>query len=241
MAIAGWASCSSCDRFRLVRVALAITLTRRCGLPATPLEVGDPGDQNEERSNRPQDRGRPGIGLEEGGRDDVLDLRRSRQRVHREGEGAESDGARDEPLGDAALPEHLGREWIDRKHHHKERHAPVGQKSAHQHDREHGALAPDEANDGRDDGLREPGQLDHFAEHRAEQEDRKVQLHEADHLVHEHAGEDRRHGRGVGQEHGEHRRDRREEDHAEAAIGDKHQEHEGSDGDQKTHESLLFA
>ena len=61
----------------------------------------------------------------------------------------------------------------------------------------------------------------------------KYELHEADHLVHEDAGEDGRHRRGIGQEHGQHRRDGREQDDAEAAVGDEHQQHEGADGDQK--------
>jgi hypothetical protein len=41
-------------------------------------------------------------------------------------------------------------------------------------------------------GLREARQLDHLPEHGAEQEHGEVELHEADHLVHEDAGEDRR-------------------------------------------------
>ena len=45
------------------------------------------------------------VGLEERGRDDVLDLRRAGQRVHGEGERAQRDGAGDQPLRDVALPE----------------------------------------------------------------------------------------------------------------------------------------
>ena len=63
----------------------------------------------------------------------------------------------------------------------------------------------------------------------------KYELHEADHLLHEDAGEDGRNCRGIGQEHGKHRRDRREEDDAEAAIGNEHQQHERADRDQKVH------
>jgi hypothetical protein len=72
--------------------------------------------------------------------------------------------------------------------------------------------APDQADHRRDDRAREARQLDHLAEHRAEQEHRQVGLDEADHLVHEHAAENRRHVRGVGEEHGEQRADWREKD-----------------------------
>jgi len=43
------------DRLWLIRVALAITFARNCSLSAAPLEIGNPGEQDEERSDRPQD------------------------------------------------------------------------------------------------------------------------------------------------------------------------------------------
>ena len=60
--------------------------------------------KNERGAREPQPRRRPGGGLEEGRRDDVLDLRASRQRIHREGERAQRDRPRDEALRDLAEP-----------------------------------------------------------------------------------------------------------------------------------------
>ena len=134
--------------------------------------------------------------------------------------------AGNQPLRNAALPEHLRGEGVDGEHDDEERHAAVGEERAHQHDRQHGVAAPDQADHRGDDRAREAGELDHLAEHRAEQEHRQVGLDEADHLVHEHAAEHRRHERGVGEKHGEQRADRREQDDAEAAVGDEHQERE---------------
>jgi hypothetical protein len=56
------------------------------------------------------------------------------------------------------------------------------------------SMAPlaEHADDRGDDRLREARDLDQLAEDRAEQEHREIQLQEADHLVHEQAGEHRR-------------------------------------------------
>ena len=237
--MAGCASPSSSTGSGSLSVPLAVSFARCRGLAAAPFQVGQSDRENEQRADRAEDRGRPGVGLEEGRRDDVLDLRRSGQRVHGEGEGAERDRAGDQALGDVALAEHLGRERIDREDDHEQRHAAIGQHGADQHDRQHGALLADEADDRRDDRLGKAGQLDHLAEHGAEQEDRKIQLHEADHLVHEQAGEDRRHGGGVGQQHGEQGRHGSEQDNAEAAVGHEHQKDESGHGDQKAHGQIL--
>ena len=86
---------------------------------------------------------------------DVLDLRRTRQRIHREAECAERDRAGDQPLRDIALAEHLGGERIDREHHDEQRHAAVGQDRADHDDREDCALAAEHADHRRDDRLGE--------------------------------------------------------------------------------------
>ena len=88
-----------------------------------------------------------------------------------------------------------------------------------------------------DDRFREARELDDLAEHRAEQEHRKIELHEDDHLVHEQAGEDRRHSRGIGEQHRAQGRDRREQNDAEAAIGDEHQKEQRSQNNQEVHSS----
>ncbi len=180
---------------------------------------------------------RCGVGrrLEERGRDDVLDLRAPGERVHRERECAERDRAGDQPLGNAALLEHLGSEWIDGEHDDEQRHAAVSQDRADNDDRQHCPRLADHMDHRGDDRLREARELDHLAEDRAQHEHREVVLDEADHLVHEHAGEHRQHERGIGEHDGEERRDRREHDHAVAAIGDEHQEDERQQNDEETH------
>ncbi len=54
--------------------------------------------------------------------------------VHGQGEGAERDGAGDQPLGQIALAEHFGGERIDGEHHDEQRDAAVGQEAADQDD-----------------------------------------------------------------------------------------------------------
>src|SRR3546814_7297467 len=111
MRISDWSSdvCSS----DLGRVAIAFAGLER-DAPA-PVEVEHAHDQDEHAAQGAQPRRGPGIGAEERGRDDVLDLRRARQRVHGEGEGAQRDGARDQALGDVALAEQLRGERIHRE------------------------------------------------------------------------------------------------------------------------------
>ncbi|MCY1298193.1 hypothetical protein D9M70_476670 [compost metagenome] len=68
----------------LVGMAFAIALVARRGLAPAPVEVGKAHYQDKYRSDHAQPRRGPGIGIEESGRDDVLDLRRPWQRVHGE-------------------------------------------------------------------------------------------------------------------------------------------------------------
>ena len=77
------------------------------------------------------------------------------------------------------------------------------------------------ADDGGDDGLGEAGSSMSLPKMRAQQEDREVELEEAGQFVHEHAGEEGR-DRGRVVSDGEQGGDRREEDDAEAAVGDGH-------------------
>ena len=107
-------------------------------------------------------------------------------------ECAESDRAGNEPLGNVALAEHLGRERINGEHHHEQRYAAIGKDRADHDDRQHRPLPANQADDRGDDRLGEPRQLDDLAEHRSEHEHRKIVFHKADHLLHEHAGKHRR-------------------------------------------------
>ena len=144
--------------------------------------------------------------------------------------------AGDQPLGDVALAEHLGGERIDREHDDEQRHAAIGQQRADQHDRQHGALAPDQLDHRGDDGLGEARKLDHLAEDGAEQEHGKVQFFTKPTIlsmnrpVNIGGTSD-----GIGQQHGTESRHRREQDDAEAAIGDEHQKGQCCDTDKDVH------
>ena len=224
------------ERFRLVTQLRAVALLARLRGAAAALDVCKSDQEDEDAAKQAEPRRGPGRRLEERRRDDVLDLRRARQGVHREGECTEGDRAWDEPLGDVALPEHLGRERINREHHHEQRDAAIGEDRAHQDDRQHRPFSADQTNDGGDDRLGKTGQLDDLAEHRPEHEHRKVVFHEPDHLLHEHAGEHRRDQGRVGQQHGAERGDWREQDHAVAAIGHEHKEHQRAQHDHEIHD-----
>ena len=91
--------------------------------------------EDEDAAERPEPGRGPGVRREETGRDDVLDLRRAGQGIHREGEGTERNRSRDQALGDVALAEQFGRERIDREHDDEQRHAAVGQQGADRDDR----------------------------------------------------------------------------------------------------------
>jgi hypothetical protein len=60
-------------------VAATIRLVGRQRLAPLPFQVGQAGGQDEHGADAAEQRRRPGIGAEESGRDDVLDLRRARQ------------------------------------------------------------------------------------------------------------------------------------------------------------------
>ncbi|ABA52012.1 hypothetical protein BURPS1710b_A1245 [Burkholderia pseudomallei 1710b] len=219
------------DAFRLVHERRAVAFAARERRAAAPFEIRQADDDDEHRADRAE-RGRgPRGGLEERRRDDVLDLRRARQRIHRERERAERDRARHQALRNVALAIELGRERIDGEHDDEQRHAAIGEQRAHRDDHRVRARAADVADRGGDDRLGEAGQLDHLAEHGAEQEHREVELHEADHLFHEDAGEDGGDGGGIGQQHRAERGDGGEQDHAVAAVGGEHQERQRGEDD----------
>src|SRR5437867_12236134 len=106
---------SFADSLGFIAVASPVALTERYCLSAPPLQVAQAHDQNEHRADDTEPRCRPGIGLEERGGDDVLDLWTARQRVHGESERTQRDSAGDQALGNAALPEHFRGEGIHRK------------------------------------------------------------------------------------------------------------------------------
>lgn len=115
----------------------------------------------------------------------------------------------------------------------EQRNPTVGKDRRDENDRQHRAVSAEKRNGTGDDGARKSGKLDQLAEDRTEQEDGEVELHEAGHPLHEEAGENRCHSRRIGQQNGAHRRDRREQDDAVAAISRDHQEDERCDGDEK--------
>ena len=103
----------------------------------SPTPRGDASSRNTRPSTRmkiapivPSYRRGPGRRFEERRRNDVLNLRRAGQRIHREGEGAERDRRRDKPLRNVAAAEKLGGERIDRKHDDEQRNSAIGQKRA---------------------------------------------------------------------------------------------------------------
>jgi hypothetical protein len=203
-------------------MAGSIALTGRGGLAPTPIEIDQTHCENEGRADASEPRRRPSIRLKESGRDNVLDLRRAGQRIHSEGKGAERDRSWNQSLRDLRLPEHFGGERINGEDHNEKRDAAVSEQAANQNDRQHSPLTPDQTDHRRDDRFGKAGEFDDFSENRAEQKDREIKFHEADHFIHEKAGEDRRHSGGIGQQDGEQSGDRCKEYDTEAAICDEH-------------------
>ena len=68
-----------------------------------PFEVEDPTEEQDGGSGPTHDRCSTGGGSEVSGRNEVLDLRGTRDRGHREGEGAQGDGSRNELTGDVGF------------------------------------------------------------------------------------------------------------------------------------------
>jgi len=81
----------------------------------------------------------------------------------------------------------------------------------------------------------ESRQFHHFAEYGAEQEHGEIQLHEADHFLHEDAGEHRRDGGGLRQKNCGERGERRHQDHAVSAIRGQHEKRQGGEDDDERH------
>ncbi|MNK82090.1 hypothetical protein D3C87_1018530 [compost metagenome] len=221
--------------FRLVAQFSAVAFASTLRLVALPLQKQHAGAEHENRADHAQPRRRPCGGVEKGAGDDVLDLRRAGQGVHGERESAESDGGRDQPLGDIALAEHLGSKRIDREDHHEQRHAAVSKQSADQHDHQHRLLGAEQANGRRDNRTGEARQFDQLAEHGTKQEYREIQFDEADHFLHEHPGERRGDGGRVGEQNCAEGGNRGEEDNAVATVGGQHQQRQGCQSNDHTH------
>ena len=190
---------------------------------ALTLQPQQTEDDDEQRADKPQPGGRPGVGAEETSGDNILDLRRAGQGVHGKRECPEGDGGRDQPFGDPALAKQFGGEGVDGKSHHKQRHPAVGQQGAHQHDHRDRVAASEDADGGGDNRPRESRQLNQLAEHGAQQKHREIELHKADHFFHKQAGKGRADRARVGDQHRAEGGDRRKEDHAVSTVGRQHQ------------------
>ena len=95
----------------------AVAFARCGGLPTPPFQVRKSRDEDENRADDSEQGSGVGCGLEKCGWNDVLDLRRAGQRIHREGECAQRDRPRNQPLRNIALPKHLGSKRIDGEDH----------------------------------------------------------------------------------------------------------------------------
>ena len=93
-------------------------------------------------------------------------------------------------LGMLLGAEHFGGERIDREHHHEQRYAAIGQNRADQHDGEHGALGPTRPMTAATIDLEKPESSITLPNTAPSRNTGKYSFDEADHLVHEQAGED---------------------------------------------------
>ena len=150
--------------------------------------------------------------------DRVLDRGCARQRRHGEGEGAERDGGRDQPVRDVRLPEQHVRHRHHGEGHDEEADATVGEQRTGQHHRQHRALPPQPLGDEAGGGQRRAGVIHHLAEHGAEQKDREELREEARRPTHKGL-------RPVGEQRlpcergGQQRRRGRHQQHAPAPVG----------------------
>ena len=121
-------------RLGLVEVTGAVPLSgRRRPCPAS-LQPEQAAGEDRRSPKGAGPGGGVGVGPEIAGGDQILDLRRARQCVHRERERTQSDRAGDEPLGDVGLAKQRRREGIYGEGDHEQRHAAVSQHAAGQHD-----------------------------------------------------------------------------------------------------------
>src|SRR5687767_2843097 len=94
------------------------------GAPA-PLEVRNTCDKNHDAADDAEPRRRPGIGAEKRRGNDVLNLRRAGQRIHRERERPKRDRTGYQTLRNIAATENLRRKRIDREYDHEQRNTAV--------------------------------------------------------------------------------------------------------------------
>ncbi|WP_372827171.1 hypothetical protein [Polaromonas sp.] len=168
-------------------------------------------------------------------RNGVLDGWGAGQGCRREGEGTECNRCRNQALGQLGLAEQRCGDRVDRKGDDEQRHPAIGQHCTGQNDGQHGALGTQRARDdpGNDQGG--PAGLHQLADYRAQQEERKERDHEAAERRHEDLGVAGQQRCGRAEKDCQQRAQRREQEHANAAVGQGHQqgqrEHDADNAD----------
>ena len=162
----------------------AVSFARRLELPRAVADPTPADEQEEQRGEETDARRRPGRRLEIRGRDDVLDLRRTRQRDHREGKDAHPERRRQQTLRNIRLTEHIRAERIHDESDDENRKTAVRQHSAAEEHRKHCALLAEHLDDLARDRRRESALFHEAREDSAEQEHRIIRLHILRHTRH---------------------------------------------------------
>ena len=133
--------------------------------------------QHDQRRDNTEHRRCESIRTEVSHRNRVLNLRRTRNRSHREGERAERDSRRKQPFRNISFSEQRRADRIDGEGRYKERNTAVSDDRARKHNSPE-FLASSRLRDNRfRDRFRAARKVHHLAEYRAEQEYREIGLY----------------------------------------------------------------
>ncbi len=210
----------------------AVALALGEGLAARAIQIGQADRKDEHGADDAQNGRRPGGRAEKTRRDDVLDLRRSGQAVHREGRPAQDDRRGQQALGNVGAPEHRGGEGIGREDHDEQGNPAIGEQGANRDDGGYRAARPHQLQDAGHQAVGKARDLEQFSKDRPQQEDGEIVLQEPRQPFHEQAGKERGDERRIGRQHGQQGGDRREQYDAVAPIGRHDQQPERRERDQ---------
>ena len=207
-----------------------------------PLPIADPSPRDEEVENGADDaeyRPRPCGCAEEGGRDDVLDLRRAGDGNHAVGKNAHPEQSWQKFFRNVRLPEEDCRKRIHNERHHKYRESAIRQYTAADKDGKNRLVLPERLHDLIRDSGGKTALFHDLCKDCTEEKNGIVGLDVLCRLGHVDLAVDR-HERMSAAEGGDDGEDRRDEDDGVAAVGEDHEQDETDEDHGEFHAILPF-
>ena len=224
---------------RLVEDVLSVALALRIERPL-PIADPPPRDEKVEHSTDDAEHGsRPCGRAEEGGRDDVLDLRCAGDGDHTVGENTHPEKSRQEFFWNIRLSEKDCRKGVHNEGNDEYRESAVGENAAANENSEHRLVLPECLYNLIRDGSGKPTLFHDLGENGPKKEDGIVGLDVFRRLGHVDFAVDRHEGVSA-TERGDDGKERRDEDDGVAAVGEEHEQDEADEDHGDVHAGLPF-